>query len=137
MYVEKIVGHRPVPSPSQVAGRLPASCTAVGKVLLAFSDEEVLRAVVQKGLPRTTRYSITVPAVLAEELEHVRSTGVAYDREEVRLGLQCVAAPVRAADGRLAAALSISCSTGALALDRLAPAVRTAANGVSRALRTG
>ena len=62
--------------------------------MLAFSDGATVRAVIEAGLPRRTRNSITEPGRFVRELRRVREAGVAYDREEGTLGLSCVAAPV-------------------------------------------
>ena len=48
------------------------------------------------------------PAALAEELERVRQTGMAVDNGEITESLYCIAAPIRMADGRVPAAISIS-----------------------------
>ena len=75
------------------------------------------------------------PERLRAELARVRAYRVAYDVEESRLGLFCVAAPILDARGRALGAISV---TGATALDqaeRFAPAVSTTALAVAGALR--
>lgn len=105
-YLAKLYGHRAVPAPSRIGGRLPAHCTAVGKVLLAY-DFEVAEAALAAPLPEVTARTITDPAVLAAELARIRRDGVAFDDEESRLGLSCVAAPVFSR-GHAVAALSVA-----------------------------
>src|SRR5699024_9524246 len=39
VYLNKLYGHLAVRSPSRIGGRVPAYCTGVGKVLLAFEPE--------------------------------------------------------------------------------------------------
>ena len=135
MYVEIIAGHVKVPSPSRRGGRVPAHCTAVGKVLLAFAGEPPPA----EGPPlaaRTPR-SIVDRAQLRGLLGDVRRSGVAFDDQESMLGLCCVAAPVRD-HRRVVAALSISMATdGPLTPREAAPIVRTAASALSRELRGG
>jgi DNA-binding IclR family transcriptional regulator len=133
LYAEKIRGHSGVDMPSRVGGRLPLSCTGVGKTLLAFSAAELVSAVLDRPLRRLTKRSITDPAVLSNELAVIRAAGVGYDHEESSLGVSCVAAPVLVR-GEPIAALSISVPSTQLQPARLAPAVRTAALGLSRAL---
>lgn len=65
----------------------------------------------------------------------MRDAGVAFDREECTIGLACIAAPVFAPDGECLAALSVTGPAGTVELDCLAPAVRSAGLGISRALR--
>jgi IclR family acetate operon transcriptional repressor len=73
--------------------------------------------------------------LLNTELAAIRESGVALEREESGVGVTCVAAPVLDDDGTAVAAISITGWVNRLDPDRLAPAVRTAALGVSRVLR--
>jgi DNA-binding IclR family transcriptional regulator len=134
IYVDRIRGHQPVNVPSSVGGRLPAHCTALGKALLAHSPL-ALDAIRRRPLARRTAYSITVHATLLAELDVVRSTGIAFEREESKLGVHCVGAPVFVA-GEVAAAISVAGPCSRIDVERLAAAVRTAANGLGRTLST-
>src|SRR6202020_2286027 len=87
VYLEK-VGDAPIPT--RVGARQPAHCTAVGKAILAYADQD---AAVDLQV-RKTRYSITSSSQLAVELAKVRAHGVAFEREESMLGFGCVAAPI-------------------------------------------
>jgi DNA-binding IclR family transcriptional regulator len=107
VYLAKLYGHRRVPSPSRVGGRVPAHATAVGKALLAH-EPEMLDAVLAAGLPAITPSTISDPSVLLDQLAAVRRTGVAHDLEEMRSGLFCVAMPILDSTGRPVAALSVS-----------------------------
>ncbi|MEU0468123.1 IclR family transcriptional regulator [Amycolatopsis sp. NPDC006131] len=129
--IEKISSTKAVPTRTEVGGRLPLHATGVGKVFLAFSGNDLLRSVVEAGLARMTPHTITQPGRLAATLEEVRKTGVAYSYEEMTLGAVSVAAPILGLDGRVRAALGIVAHSRA-AVDRLAPAVRTAALGIAR-----
>ena len=60
---------------------------------------------------------------------------MAREREESSVGVTCIAAPVLDIGGAAVAAISITGWINRLDPDRLAPAVRTAALGVSRVLR--
>jgi hypothetical protein len=60
--------------------------------------------------------------------------GYGVNREESEAGVSAVAAPVLDRTGRAMAAISITGSSRRLDLDRLAPAVRTAALALSREL---
>ena len=71
----------------------PSYCAASGKCLLAFAPEYVQRFVGCK-LQKFTEYTITDWDELLQELEKVRQQGYAVEREEVELGMTCVAAPV-------------------------------------------
>ncbi len=135
VYVQKITGAGGPDIPSRLGGRMPAYCTGVGKTLLAFGPQERLAAVLAAGLPRRTPRTVIAPGLLRSELESIRRRGIAEEHEESAPGVACVAAPVLDADGEAVAALSITGWVSRINVARLAPAVRTAALGLSRALR--
>jgi DNA-binding IclR family transcriptional regulator len=107
LYLEKLTGRDGCTLPTRVGARMPATCTALGKAILAHSPLAVVRDALAPPLPRTTAYSIADPRRLVEELGVVRRDGVAWEREEARLGVSCVAAPVLAG-GIAVAAVSVS-----------------------------
>lgn len=135
VYVQKLDGSRGPRVPSRVGGRMPMHCTGVGKALLAFGPAERLAAVLDAGLARIAPRTIVTPGRLGAELAAIRESGVSREREESGVGVTCVAAPILGADGTAVAAISITGWINRLEPDRLAPAVRTAAIGVSRVLR--
>jgi len=68
---------------------------AVGKVFRASMDEEqTIKIVNTKGLPRFTENSIVNPELYFEELRKVRETGYAVDDEEYIMGVRAVASPI-------------------------------------------
>lgn len=111
VYLNKLYGQLAVRSPSRIGGRLPSYCTAVGKVLLAYNPD-IAAAVMKKEMHAWTQNTITSADKLAAELSIIRRENVGYDRDEILLGLNCVAAPVFSGSGRAVAALSISGPTG-------------------------
>ncbi|MGY1805819.1 IclR family transcriptional regulator [Blastococcus sp. SYSU D00669] len=133
VYAEKLHGHRPLPLPSRVGGRAPLTCTAVGKALLAHESPGVVGDLLSRPLRRWTAGSVTDPRVLTRQLDEIRRTGLALEREEAAPGGACVAAPVLV-DGRPVAALSVAVPVAHFAPERLGPAVLTAALGLARAL---
>ncbi|MFH8682121.1 IclR family transcriptional regulator [Streptomyces lydicus] len=136
VYVERIHGHGALRLPSRIGGRLPLTCTGVGKALLAFSGAELAEEVLGAPLPSLTPHSVTDPERLRTAIEQAQVAGLAYEEEEAALGVSCIAAPVF--DGAAAvAALSVAVPRSRFRPAQLAPAVRTAALGLSRALRSG
>lgn len=88
----------------RVGERLPAYCTALGKVLLRDEAFETPDRV----LIRHTDKTLVDPAKLADELRAVALRGYATDVEEFATGLRCVAAPVRDVSSNAIAAISLS-----------------------------
>jgi DNA-binding IclR family transcriptional regulator len=82
--------------------------TALGKTILAYLSDDDRAAIIDRhGLPEKTTNTITDPDQLADELEEIRSAGVAYDLEERIRGLRCVAVPILRGD-RISGAISVS-----------------------------
>lgn len=92
-----------------VGGRLPAYCSATGRVLMSGLDDKDIRARIgKKNLPQRTPKTLTKPAAILNEVLAVRETGFAVCDEEIELGMRSLAVPVRDRDGRLLAAMSVS-----------------------------
>lgn len=137
VYVYKIDGAASIIMSSRVGGRAPCYCTSIGKVLIAWSGDEIVKRVLRAGLRPYTPNTITSEARLAGELERVRRKGHALDLEEFERGLRCIAAPVRDRNGTVVAALGIAGPASRLTTERirnLAPSVMSAADVVSRNL---
>lgn len=134
VYVEKIGGHRQAATPSRVGGRMPLYCTGVGKALLAFSPREVLDQVVAAGLQRKTPRTIIAPGLLRSELRRAVRDGVAFEHEESATGIVCVAAPVRGADERALAAVSVTGPVTRFRPEQHVASVRAAADGIAATL---
>jgi len=94
---------------SRVGFVTPLYCTGVGKVLLAWQEEEYIQRYLRDvRLVRFTESTITDPMALVSELQKIRIKGYAYDDEEHELGVRCAAAPIFDMYGDIAAALSVS-----------------------------
>jgi IclR family pca regulon transcriptional regulator len=91
-----------------VGARLPAHCSAMGKVLLAnLPERERLRLIDELELTRRGPNSITSKRALRAELEQVRAQGLAFGDEELAAGVRTLAAPVAGPDGEVLAAVGI------------------------------
>lgn len=88
---------------SAVGSAFPLHCTANGKALLSALTEDEVRDLLPQQLPRFTPATITTRTALLAQLEQIRRTGVAVDREEHTEGISAVAAVVRDDAGPVAA----------------------------------
>ena len=133
IYIAKVDSTHAVRMVSAAGRRLPAHCTAVGKMLLAALPEADLAARLPDGAPLTalTPHSITDPAVLRAELAEVRAHGVAVESRESNPDVSCVAAPVRDRSGQVVAALSISVPTSRWSAERRTELTELAAKGAA------
>jgi DNA-binding IclR family transcriptional regulator len=110
VYLDKLEGKQAVRVElTSLGARLYAHCSALGKVLLANSEENEVKRIIQTaGLPRFTENTITNEEDLFQELAKIRKQGFAYDLEEILPDLCCVAAPIHNHTGQFVAAISMS-----------------------------
>lgn len=102
-------GSAAVSAHNWVGQRTPLHATSSGKVLLAWAvTDDELGALLSGPLERFTESTITDPKALRAELARVREQGWASTAEELEIGLNAVAAPIRGGDGRVIAAVSVS-----------------------------
>ncbi len=108
--VIRLDGTRPDHAQISPAGSVvPSHCTAPGKMLLALRPWAFVGAVLdQHGLEGFTPNTIVSRDELRSELLKIRERGFAYDIEEYRAGVCCVAAPVRNHNGETIVALGIT-----------------------------
>ncbi|MEV1171869.1 IclR family transcriptional regulator [Nonomuraea sp. NPDC049784] len=110
--ISQVRGPAAISGHNWVGQRTPSHATSSGKVLLAFGALR-LPAELARYTPRT----ITSPAGLG--LEEIRERGWAATVEELEVGLNAVAAPIRGSDGSVVAAVSASGPSYRLTPDRL------------------
>jgi IclR family KDG regulon transcriptional repressor len=137
VYVYKIDGGSSIIMSSRVGGRAPCYSTSIGKVLIAWSGDDMFQRIAKSGFQAYTPNTITTASELGAELDKVRRKGYALDIEEFERGLRCVAAPVRDQMGKVVAALGLAGPANRLSSDRLrglAVPVMAAAEAVSRNL---
>ncbi len=101
-------GPQPVRIAGTVGSRLPIHAAAGGKTILAFSPQETVNSLLDGELPRFTLNTIIVPDMLKRQLEKIRKEGVAFDCEEIDVGINAVGAPIFDYDGRPVGAVVIA-----------------------------
>jgi DNA-binding IclR family transcriptional regulator len=134
VYIERIAGRQAVGVLTRVGGRFPLHASGNGLVLLAHAPETVQRDVREGPLQRFTEHTVTDPERLGRMLAQIRRDGFAVSDRQVTVDALSVAAPIVDAGGEVIASLSIVTRAGGTVVERLAPAVRAAALGTSRAL---
>jgi DNA-binding IclR family transcriptional regulator len=109
VYLDKFDSPLPVAAYSRIGGRAPASCVASGKALLAAArlDRAALEARLVT-LERHTPHSIVDFDALAAELERTQVRGYAENREEWRIGVCGLGAPIFNARGEPVFAVGMS-----------------------------
>jgi IclR family transcriptional regulator, KDG regulon repressor len=139
VFVAKVDCSQVVRLVSGVGSRLPAHCTAVGKMLLSSLPESGINNLYkgQDSLVKMTENSITSLSQLKHELRVIRKRGLSYDDCESNTDARCVAAPIYNHSGKMVAAMSISVPISRMTLsrqDELSLILRKGAEEVSKNL---
>jgi IclR family pca regulon transcriptional regulator len=132
VYVSRAITKRIMAVNLGVGARLPAYCTALGRILLAHLTQEQLGSELSKmNLIQHTKYTVTSRKRLEEMLADVREEGFALNDQELEIGLRSVAVPVRNVVGTVVAAMNINSQVSRISrrelLERCLPALRAAA----------
>jgi IclR family transcriptional regulator, KDG regulon repressor len=97
----------------RIGRRMPAHCTALGKILIGCGCETV-RGAYERQIAGPGALGARTPATIVDDLklhEHLRevaSQNFALDLEECAAGVCCAAAPIYDGTARLVAAVSVS-----------------------------
>jgi len=136
LYIDKRNAGQPVQMYSQAGKVGPAYCTGVGKVMLAFLDEEAAEAVIeQQSFHAFTEHTLDSAAALQAELSDIRENGYGFDREEHEPGIICVATPILSDTGRVLGALSVTSTTSRTnlaGLEAFVPVLQETADKIRR-----
>jgi IclR family pca regulon transcriptional regulator len=121
-----------------IGSRLPAFCTALGRVLLAGLPNDEIDAYLGRLTPRKyTQRTITEPAAIRRAIIETREAGYALADSEVESGLCSIAVPVINPGGRTIAALNATAPSdrvrNAEMIERFLPLLR----GIADDLRPG
>jgi len=104
--------------------RLPAYCTAMGKLLLANLPEEEQREILASmKLTKRGPNTITSKNALRDELDEVLEESFAVNDEELAPELHSIAAPVRNEAREVVAAVSLAAHTSTISLGELVDAL--------------
>lgn len=86
----------------------PLHATAAGKIFLHHMPEDQRRYILGSGLQSYTENTIVDPVALQAKLHAGQERGYWFTVEELEVGLNAVAVPIRCADGAVVAAVSVS-----------------------------
>jgi IclR family pca regulon transcriptional regulator len=146
VYIERLrsaqQGQREIDLNLHIGSRLPAYCTSMGKVLLAYLPRDEQEAVLERTqFVRRGPNTLTARKQLVQELERVRDEGLAVNNEELAYGLRSIAAPVRSQTGDVVAAINLAVHRSMISLDdlvaNLAPALQRTADEISSRIGFG
>lgn len=134
--LDRVSGGVGVLAPLRVAGRTPAHASALGKAMLAQLPPEQVDEVLRAPLHKFTPATIADLPTLHQELALIRSRhGLAYDDQELAVGLSGVAAPIDLGEAGWAA-LSLTGAVPVARLRRMAPFLSRASRGIAERVAT-
>lgn len=131
VYLDRVEAAWPLRLHFQTGSRVPAHCSASGKLLLALLPSRERKRILE-ALPFSyhTDHTITRRRDLEAALKRIRSERLSTDDEEYLDGTVCVAVPVESDKRRLPAALAVHAPTSRMTLKQAlqcVPALRRAA----------
>jgi IclR family pca regulon transcriptional regulator len=126
VFVVRSTHRRRLSSGLGVGARLPAYCSATGRVLPSGRPKEEVKFLLNRMTrPALTPYPRTGLRDIQQEIERARSLGYSICNEELEIGLRSIAVPIRTGCGELIAALSLLVSTSRMSreevVDKLLP----------------
>jgi DNA-binding IclR family transcriptional regulator len=102
-FVDQIPAPHRLRAVSSIGATFPLHCTANGKAVLSLLTDDEVRGLLPPRLSRYTPATITTRSALIDELDEIRRTGVAFDREEHTSGISAGSVAFRDPLGTLAA----------------------------------
>lgn len=107
VYVARAAQQRLMSINLMAGSRLPASCTSMGRVLLASLSDAEIRKILKDQPPRKrTPNTITSPEKILQLVKRARTEGFAIVDQEIEIGLRSIAVPLFDSRGRTVAALN-------------------------------
>ena len=141
VYLDRVEAKWPLALRFEAGSRVPAHCTAIGKLLLALLPaHERAAAIASMPLTRCTTRTITDPAKLSEALERINRTRIGIDDQEFIEGVVCVSVPVITKSGQVVGGIAVSAPEARISLqDALSfvPAMHEAAKRLSATYAAG
>lgn len=138
VYIDRVECEWPLRVQLRPGSRVPAYCTAIGKLLLAFAESRHRQKVLSSiSLRPLTDRTITDPVLLDLAFDEIRARDFATNNEEDSLGLIAVAVPIRDPAGNVVAGLGLHAPTARMSIDRakgILPKLRAAAAEISASL---
>jgi IclR family pca regulon transcriptional regulator len=140
LYIAHVSTNRRIRLGASVGTRFPAYATSLGKVLLAFQEDEAIESYLRSAeLTRLTEHTIISKTELRKRLREARSNGYDSAQDELDYGIVSVAVPVFDRERQIAAAINCSTSTTRVSREELVrtrlPLLQQAAREVEEALR--
>ncbi len=141
LYLDRVEAKWPLGLRLEAGSRVPAHCTAIGKLLLSLLPaRERAQTIAAMPLARYTTRTLTDPQRLTHALDRIAATRIGIDDKEFIEGVVCVAVPVTADNGQIVGCIAISAPEARVPLDqaiKFVPRMRDAAARLGSTFQTG
>jgi IclR family pca regulon transcriptional regulator len=140
IYVARAISNRVMNVDASIGSRKPAHCLSTGRVLLAaLPDADFQRYLEKAKLEKFTAKTVTSKVKLRELVEETRLRGWSIVDQELEISLRSVSVPVRDREGKVVAALNVSCPAERVPQEdistRILSALLEASKDITRALQ--
>ncbi len=141
IYLDRVEGKWPLGLRFDAGSRVPAHCTAIGKLMLSRLPESELTATIE-AMPRPSYSANTITGAdaLKTALAEIKRDGIGTDNQEFMHGVVCVAVPVIGEAGRSFGGIAISAPEARMTLNEMlgfVPQMRDAAARLSATYSRG
>lgn len=118
IYLDRVESKWPLGLRFEAGSRVPAHCTALGKLLISQLPAGERRAVAETvPLTRYTSRTITARDAFAQAIERARAERIGIDDQEFIEGVVCVSVPVVTKSGRVIGGIAMSAPEARFTLD--------------------
>jgi IclR family transcriptional regulator, pca regulon regulatory protein len=122
VYVARAAQQRLMSINLMAGSRLPASCSSMGRVMLASLPDAEIRRILKADPPlKRTPKTITSQKAIFDLIQKAKRDGFAIVDQEIEIGLRSIAVPLYSANGKTIAALNV----GVAAVQDSADALRS------------
>ena len=141
LYLDRVEAKWPLGLRFDAGSRVPAHCTAVGKLLLSRMPDSDLQALLE-SMPMSAYTANTITAVepLLSTLTNMRRDGIGTDDQEFMHGVVCVSVPVVDDNGRCFGGIAVSAPEARMTLNQMltyVPQMKKAAANLAATYRRG
>jgi IclR family pca regulon transcriptional regulator len=139
VFIARAEAVRIVSTGVKIGGRLPAYCSATGRVLLSGLPEETVRAHLESvPMKRLTDRTLANVTAVLKAVRRAAEEGYAISNEELEIGMSAMAVPVKNRSGEIEAAISVSVFSGRVSVatleEKFLPVLRASAERLQRSL---
>jgi IclR family transcriptional regulator, KDG regulon repressor len=119
VYITIIESPQRVKLAAAIGQRLPAYATASGKAILAFLPENMVKRIIDRGMPQLTPYTHISSDAFFDDLNSIKEQGFAISEQEYEEEINAVAAPIFDLEGQPIASLAVAGPAYRLTLERM------------------